>query len=133
MTLNISDTQCNNALFTIILRVIMFNVALQSVVAPWILLAWSPIMGNHTNDISLLTLSANIRLGWKQLTVTSAIAYNDKELFTTIKCFIVFLIVFLNLHEIFFFRQHNDAIKKCDQTMKDAEYYHGEAESLKCR
>lgn len=37
------------------------------------------------------------------------------------------------INDNLFFRQHNDALKKCDQTMKDAEYYHGEAESLRSR
>ena len=35
--------------------------------------------------------------------------------------------------EIMFFRQHGDALKKCEQTMKDAEFYHAEAESIRTR
>ena len=31
------------------------------------------------------------------------------------------------------FRQHGDALKKCEQTMKDAEFYHAEAESIRTR
>ena len=42
--------------------------------------------------------------------------------------FAVYFLFFLNQS-----RQHNDAMKKCDETMKDAEYYHGEAESLRGR
>ena len=30
-------------------------------------------------------------------------------------------------------KQHNEALKKCDQAVKDADYYHGEAENLRGR
>ncbi len=80
------NAECH-VLFIILLNVIMPNVFMPIVVAP--------PKGVHSEGW-LLALPANIRLGWKWLVLTNALAYYSAPLITAVKFVQYRSLIFLN-------------------------------------